>query len=259
MFSIKADNIYDIAQPLHYCSRLFGLTSFSIRYEDKSLKASTDMQSVISFLFSFVWSSSYIVLFFMLPRDDLNIYKIWVSEFSEIGMAFLTFGFIISSNVGIWWTFFAKHHFSKLFNLIVKMDEDLLKIKHSLNFKQHKKIIWVFVTIIKLLLIYPIFSTSFLIRPMNLSILVCVILTTFLVLMNILVIFHFLFWIWAIKIRYVKVNSYLEENFSDVTKEMKKLNISAKFHATLVDSSEIINRCYGVPVKNLIKKKEISF
>ena len=256
MFSIKADNIYDVAQPLHQCSRLFGLTSFSVKYEDQRLKASTDIWSVFSILFTIPWSLICISLYYLMPIDDLNVHNIWISETSEVGMTFLFCGILISTNLAIWWTFMARNHFSKLLNLMLKLDDDLSKIKSPLNFGKHKKIIWVFVTIINLNVVTSIGSAFLMGHPMNFSYFVCMILFTVCTLMNIILIIHFTFWIWAIKIRYEKVNHYLEEHFSNITEGIEKLNASANFHATLVDSSDLINKCYGLPV-DLFKKKKI--
>lgn len=248
MFSLKADNIYDVAKPFHQCSRLFGLTSFSVKYEDQSLKASTDIRSVLSILFMIVWSLIFIALFLTIPQDDLNIYKVWISEISQIGINFSTFGLTISTNLAILWTFFARDYFSKLLNLIVLVDENLTKIKHPLNFKLHKKIIWIFVTIIALLAVTFISSSFFVIDPIKISSLVCMNFLTVCTLINVLVILHFTFWIWAIKIRFEKVNFYLEEYLFNITEGIEKLKTSAKYHAMLVDSSDLINQCYGVPV-----------
>lgn len=68
--------------------------------------------------------------------------------------------------------------------------------------------------------------------------------------------FQFIFVMLAVKLRYKLINSFLEEKFltlpiKDVKDGNQKLNAAALIHDKLVDITNIINRCYGVPVSIL--------
>lgn len=86
---------------------------------------------------------------------------------------------------------------------------------------------------------------------------VCSFLIIFYAEAKVLVIFHMMFWIWALKLRYKKVNSYLSGKFlgdnEDAIQEAERLKIAATLHDRLVDACGIINRCYGVPVRFCLK------
>lgn len=67
---------------------------------------------------------------------------------------------------------------------------------------------------------------------------------------NVLFVFQFTFWIWALKLRNHKINVHLRDNFSHVNgnRSSENLNRIAILHDKLVDVSELINRCYGMLV-----------
>lgn len=76
--------------------------------------------------------------------------------------------------------------------------------------------------------------------------------------MNLLLSSHFCFWMWAVKLRYQKVNSFLIEKFitsffyDHAEEENKNIKKAASIHDKLVDVSECINRCYGFPVSKFV-------
>lgn len=255
MFSFKAENLYEVVKPLHLYSRMFGLTSFSVGVSKHKIDVSLNLLSVFCVLYPTIWSLSTIGLFFLVKDEAAQLEGYWVSNIFEIGIYCFSFGFTLTMNLDNWWSFFSRKQFSDLLNVFKEVDEELSRNKSSINYVQHKKIVLIVIIGVNALALLMISSTALYIWSCKLSFtyFVWVFSLTIFVIQNIFVIFHFLFWIWAVKIRYQKINFFLNENFlkNEVINGENKLNVAAVLHDKLVDTSELINQCYGVPVNLL--------
>lgn len=253
MFSLKADNIYDVAKPLHFCSRMFGLTSFVVTREKGKLKLSVNALSIFCLLLSIMWSWMFFAMSYSIQEELTKYKKVWASEIFQKGIYGVTFGFILIFNLTSCWTVLSQRHFAKLLNLIVELDEELLMIKHPLNLVHHKRIVLIPLVAIKLFTIFIFLSIATHQKANNYSFTYLAICysTVMHLQLNIIIIFHFLFWMWAVKLRYQKLNIYLNDKSFNENSNLvnEKLNIAAMLHDKLVDISELINRCYGVPVR----------
>lgn len=265
MFLFKADNIYDVIKPLHFFSQTTGLTSFTIRRRNGVFVGSIRWFNVLFIALSTVWT---IFVMFVFITDRQKMWKIngvQVSEVFQNSMFCVLLAFLTTSIMFNWWTFGSKRHFARALNLLCEVDEELLELKVPVGLRKHKVVIVFFAVFVKsfttasLCVTRVIGSHSKMFR-VNIILLISMYLC---IEMAIFAIHHYTFWMWAVKIRYPKINLFLKENFlKSVNHNMKegneKLCRAALLHDKLVDVSECINRCYGVPVRQRIKISLIS-
>lgn len=256
MFLLKADNIYDVIKPLHYFSQTTGLTSFSIQRRNGSFVGFLRWFNVLFITLSTIWII-FVMFFFM--SDQAKMWKInraYISEVFQNSMFCVLLAFLTTSILFNWWTFGAKHHFSRALNLLCEVDEKLLELKVPVGLRKHKIVILIFSIVVKSFTTASLYATREIgnhseMYKVNIMLLISMYLC---VEMAIFAIYHYTFWMWAVKIRYQKINLCLEENFlkssdHDMKEGNEILRKAAVLHDKLVDVSECINRCYGVPVR----------
>lgn len=182
--------------------------------------------------------------------NTLSIFKLYENSFFCVLLTYILCTILIT-----WWTFSKRKYFVRALNLLLEVDKKLAMMNVTIDQKRHKKIVLLFivfikcVTVLSLCLAKLVGKTTdqfrvnlFLMIPMY----VCV--ET-----NVLFVFHSTFWMWAVKLRYRKINVHLRDNFSTIENENRRnenLNQIAVLHDKLVDVSELINRCYGTPVRD---------
>lgn len=254
MFSLRADNIYDVVKPLHLCSTIFGLTSFTVSDSSgKFLAVSTGFWNIFCIIFSSIWSLMTLGMFFSHHEDiSAQTSDYWSSKISARGFICIFVGFIFIFNLVNWWTFCNRKQFARLLSTVTEWDNDfeVMKHRHPSNYVQHKRIVLIFIALLTLLAIHSIVSTIYFNCTHNLDMIhmICSLASVILLQFINFVIFHFIFWVWAVKLRYQKINMYLDEALPN-EEPNKKLNIAATLHDQLVDITELINQCYGVPVR----------
>lgn len=244
------ENINTVFRPLHLYSRLFGLTAFSIKMKNDVFVQQTNSFNIFCFTFSTFWNFAMTAIYI---THFNNMYDpiLLSSEVFETTMFLLSALFLVITIVINWWSFLSQKYFPGILNSLLEVDKILADIGSPVNVKQHKqKMIFtvIFVNVFIVCATYLLDSGK---MKENCSINYLISITTFMYLgLNVVVIFHYIFWIWSIKLRYQKINSYLIKNLLSPIKHGINLNIiiSAKLHEKLVDASESINRCYGVPV-----------
>lgn len=260
MFSLKAENIYDVAAPLHIASQLIGLTAFSIRRKKEIFVESVSLFN-LTCLTSQILQTVSVIFIFITNIDELwrnNANRIYSSQVSDHSMFCVVLSIMICMMVTSLWFLGSRKYFALIFNWLYEVDEELMKLKSSTNYRKHKKVVLSFTYLVMTLMAASFFLTIYLANNTNLFISSYIFLFLSMhVCMetNIFIIFHFTFIMWAVKLRYEKINSIIKENFlsSSLIKlkdENEKLVKIASLHDKLVDASECINRCYGVPVSS---------
>lgn len=255
MFSF-VENVYDVAKPIHVWSQLIGLTSFSIRKENQTFKAHSTPFNVFCITVSTVCGTATAALFLFNFENRWNSSLVSISEVYTKSMFFVVLTFVVVSAVNNWWTFLARKRFANTLNLLHEVDEELMRLKLPVNFKRQKQIALLFVASVNLLTIVLMLVAELIRkkqkdRPRNLFLHVSLIMT---VQQCIFIYFHFFFQMLAVKQRYQKINLFLRQNFlvsirTNVERVNVALNTTASLHDKLVDVSESINRCYGIPVR----------
>lgn len=262
MKSIKALDIYDVAKPFHVCSKLLGLTAFTVRRYKGGYLTTVTICNIFSLILSTILNCA------MLEKLCSSYeYKFVEKQNKYIGsnilynaMFFVSFGFMVISMLTNWWTMFQRKVFAKLLTLLSEVDDELKEMEVKVNLKKHRKVMLSFIFIVKMFLFTGLIMNVLSERKDKVhykhehGILFYFALAYF----SELIFFdfyHFSFWIWAIKVRYNRINCYLDKKFlRNVTDEVvgKKCLIQAStLHNKLVDASELINRCYAVPVSEL--------
>lgn len=266
MFLFQANDIYDTARPLHACSQLIGLTSFSVKKVLGKFVVCLNLFNILCIVLSSILTIS-ISVFYTIIKNDL-----YEDEITEISDAFensilaVTFVYMMVLLLQNWWFFLARKYFADILNSLKEFDDNL---KVRLNFQSHRKIVLTSVCSIKTVIVLVTFAafthddtvSDYLVgQPVwkhfffALTIMITIELNIFLTL-------QFTFWMWSVKLRYQKLNDFIRENFLSTREENEKngndnLQKAAFLHDKLVDVTKYINICYGVPVR-FVRKTEL--
>lgn len=253
MFSDKATNAYEVAEPLHRFSGFIGLTSFTIDDNDGVFASRTTFFNAFCMIMYLFWTLTFAAVFVSVGKDIWKDEVIFVSDILEKSVVFTIYSFLLISLIIDWWMFLNQKKFSKIFNLLVGADKDFEVMDVDVCLKKHKKIIWIFVIMVNCVTI------SFLLlctlndhrKDVHHSVSFTLISMFLFIEFQIFIILQITFMLWAVRLRFEKLNNFLrlrltstESTFGD------DVNITqvAKLHDKLVDVSEAINCCYGFPV-----------
>lgn len=252
MCSLNANNFYEVAKPLHICSQLIGLTSFSVKGINGKFISTSSPRNIATLIFFTAWNiyASTIVIY---KGRGLIITHRYISRIFENGINLVMFCFISITIFINLLTAFTKKRFPAILNHFAAVDEQLDKMKITVDFKQHKITLLMFVGSV------TIFLTCFLIlsviiseaadvyhTTLFLTITMCVNIAT-----HVYIIFHFIFLMLAVKLRYRKVNLFFKQMLakeSDSIDGVRTISEVALVHDQLGDATESINKCYGIPV-----------
>lgn len=253
MLSLKALDIYSVAQPIHFWSKILGLTSFSIDKEKGKFVVKTTLFSVLTLILSTVCSLGMGVVYVCERTLFVVSGDISPPNSFEKTATFVMFGFFFISFLSIWWIFFAQNSFCKILNLLAEVDEGLAAMNLPINLTKHKKVVWVIILATKtfmLLIVSTSYSIQLAFEFYQPSVIVFLNMC-FVIELGLLTIIQYVLILWAVKLRYEKINVLLGENFfaslSDLKDGNKKLSKAAELHNKLAEVSEAINRSFGVP------------
>lgn len=257
MLLFKAENIYDVAKPLHISSQLIGLTSFSIVKTEGIFLGTAKWYNILGVM---SFSSSSLIFAFLFID---NMTKVWafktisISKLYENSLFCVILSYIGSTILINLWTFATRKYFARALNLLEEVDVKLEAINAPVNLTRHKKVLLMFIIITKFLAFLCICLAKLIGKTTDLfrlnylfmiPLFLCIETT-------VLFVFQFTFWMWAVKLRYRKINLFLRDYFLETRMKISRadgdeiLNKIAIIHDKLVDVSEHLNRCYGVPVR----------
>lgn len=262
MFLFQANDIYDAARPLHACSQLIGLTSFSVRKVLGKFVVCLNLFNILCIVVSSILTISIGVLYTTIKHDFYEDEMAEISDAFENSILAVTLVYMMVLLLQNWWFFLARNYFADILNLVKEFDDNLDHLKVLLNFQSHRKIVLASVCSIKALTILAIFAAFTHDSTVNeylfgqpvwkyfffaLTMMITIELNIFLVL-------QFTFWMWAVKLRYQRINEFIRDNFLATREENEKkgnenLQKAASLHDKLVDVTKYINICYGVPVR----------
>lgn len=258
MFSVKAENIYDVAKPFHVCSQIFSLTSFSIKQRSGKFAATLNCFNIFFMVLFTTCHASYIAFLFSNIKEVSSFRIIYLSEVYENSLIVLMFCYLLYLPSSSFWFFFKRQNLATIFNMIQSVDDQLFEMGVPLNFRKHKKFVLNFAIVTQTVVILSVIFLIFINQNIgyehlrHLSV-ICPLYSIISTNLGIIVTYHFTFWMWAVKLRFQKINIFLKETFKSgkrVENEMEALNKAAKLHDKLVDITECINQCYGFPVKS---------
>lgn len=260
MFSLKSDNFYDAVKLLHACSKLIGLTSFTIKKENGIFVESVTVFNLSCILFSTLWTI-FVSIFFVYKADDIwNVNLFYISEVFKKSMYSVTLSFFLVLIISNWWIFFSRKSLNLLINKLVDIDDELSEMKVSVNLKKQKLFIIFFVFIIKFLTCLSVFLANFLAKNISVQRFNVLLMITMFIFIEIWIFVNsqFIFLMWSVKLRFKMINLFLRKNFFELQNDMiedgnRKIKKTAVLHEKIVDVSEAINRCYRVPVSKNVQ------
>lgn len=262
MISLQTNNIYDVGKPLHVCSQIIGLTAFSIERVQGAFVVSLSWYNIVCIVLSTTLSTSYAFWYIVNQHKFIKLSVIDISAAFENGSMCVSLGFLIFLLCLNIWFVLMRRNFCNILNLLVDVDEELKTLKVPLNFRYHKKIVLLFLCSIKVMTFVQIAAAFAAIESFNLGFTGQSFLTDLLIFLamfvtietSILLMQQFTFWMWAVKLRYKKINLFLKKAFLVTSNNNPKdgndiLNRAARLHDKLVDVTKYINICYGLPVR----------
>lgn len=253
----RAENIFDVARPLHQFSRVFGLTAFAIdENEGRSWKARVTVLNIILVLLL----SAYLLtlsVFFVINFDELmNMEGIFVTNVIRIATILVTEVFIFTVMMISITTIITRHSIVKIFNIIAEFDRELFNLGVEQNHKKHKILVFTLMTGWTLLTSFALIGSVALHNlhggfSMNiilfLSLAACI---NFIFAFE----FQFILVLWSIKVRFREVNRFLCKSFNsnsancDDYLKIKNLIMAARLHEMLVNATEAVSEGFGVAV-----------
>lgn len=254
MYSLEAENIHDVVKPLLLFSRLFAFTSFSINIRNGKFVQHLSNVNVLCFILSNICNLFFTVTY-LVRFENLYHESLLVSEVFDTSMFLAANFFVVTTFIVIWWSILSREYFTNILNSLHEVDETLERIKSSVNFRSHKKVTILFIVSANAFIAFATAMMYLSTQRENGYLIICFYYMATYVYMgiNIFVTFHSLFWMWQIKLRYQRINSYLIEVFLKSSEKVVKdgndcLIVAAKLHERLVDASESVNKFYGGPV-----------
>lgn len=257
MFSFKADNFYKAAAPLHFVSKLIGLTPFSIKREKEKFVARVSFFNFVCLLCSTasnIHSLARFMDFYIELSEYFDLYR--ASEILQTSTLFISYSFLFVIIFINWWTFFHRRSFALFLNIFHEVFDDFENMNTLISFSKHKKVVLITLAALKSCSVFNFILVCYFLMNKVKSVASVSFITMWIYLEVIVLCFiQFTFLMWSVKSRYVKINEILVENFLlENGKRSSRRNLThiAKLHDKLVDVTDLINRFYGVPVR-LIK------
>lgn len=244
----EADDVYDVAKPLHFWSKFLGLTSFNIEKKNGKFIATKSALNVFCIALSSLWIPYCGVLYIQLHENIYENEKFIMSEVYERTVKTVMMDFFVIMALSNWWIFCSQKALCDALNSLHEVDAAFKEMKSPIDHKKHRKFTVAFIVVTKVMIVLNIWGSfqpenlSYVHVPIKLAVLMC-----FVVELSVFTTFHFVFLMWAVKLRYQKLNSIIEENFDLQNFKLRNL---ASIHDKLVDVSEALNRCFGVSVSN---------
>lgn len=257
MLFSKADCVYDVYQPMHFISRSIGLTSFSLKTEKGKMKASTTCLS-LCIIISTTLMNLVLAHRFVTKNEEMWIIneKILPRIFIDV-MYYVILTLSIQTIILQGWTFCAKGSFAIIFNLLRTIDNEILKqCSFRVDYTKQRKYfaavsLFGMVSIVFSMTVNVITSDYNELYKLSISQSVsmglCMSTST-------LLMCQFFFFIWMTKMRFRQVNFFLigccKRQMTNDHMMKETLKKMANIHDLLVDVTENINKCFGVPVSS---------
>jgi hypothetical protein len=259
---LRAENIFDVARPLHRISRCFGLTAFAIhKNEGRVWKARITLLNFIGVLVLSAYLLS-LSVYFVIHFDKLMFFdelKIKITKVIRIATILVTVTFILTTAIISVITLITRHSIVRVFNIIAEFDEEILNLGIRHNHKKDK------ILVISIFAGWTLFSSSAIITSIYLNKLfdgfhvdpILFLSIVFCINSVLLFEFQFISVLVSIKVRFRELNRFLWLNFNstspyqDDRTKIKILNMTARLHEMLVFASEAVNEGFGVAVSGL--------
>lgn len=269
MLSIKAANIYDVIKPIHVCSQLLGLTLFSIKKVGENYKVAATFYHVLCIIiisFGIIVTVTWYNCF----ANVWNFNQDYMSKYFKDSSRLVLSCYLIMMMIVNWWLFLIKDKLMKLLALINDVDQSLMLMESSVNYKRHKKLLLAALIFMQTSIVLRTWLTLLMANATGFYRVSMFMMTVdFLSLESFsLLSLQFVCFIWTVKIRYQHINEILEKFYFNkasnikVSLKLKPENLRklSTLHNKLLDIASLISLCYGAPVsRNILRRIDHKF
>lgn len=251
MLATRAVNIYGVISPIHSCSKVIGLTSFSIRKDNhQNYEGFVSFYNVLCIIIATTWSF-FVVAKYVFAAEMWEMNREYLSTFLEGCTTIVVSSDIVISIFVNWWLFLMRDKLIAILDLIREIDEGLMKLNVPVDHAKHRKLSIIYLTALKtsnVLAVLTLYCASRLGNVFKTSVLlICAdyYSTEFFTTLY----SQFILFMLMVKIRYQHINDYLLSNLRQ-RKGLKITDVNkvAMLHNKLVDLVEQLSFCYAVPV-----------
>jgi hypothetical protein len=254
MALLRAENIYDVIKPIHVSSQIIGLTSFTIKADNRlNFRASLSYINVLCITLMTAWFGI-IFMCFLLVDTAWEVNREYISEFFENIVTVnicCDVAIIVTTS---WLLLFLRNKLMSILNILRNIDDCLINFGAKIDYSKHK------MTLITLLIATKLFNTGGIMISYVVAHLTDIYLPNLLSSlaelagyeMYTMFFLQLILFMWAVKLRYQYLNQCLMEFY-----EMKKLDQDldsqeimkfATINDKLVTIVEKLSFCYGMPV-----------
>lgn len=251
-------NIYDVIKPVHFFSKLIGLTSFAIRKDNRQgYQAVFAVYSVLLTVISSSWNI-YFISQYVLSEVVWDISREYLSELFETCSLLILISLLSYIVLTNFWFLFVKDKVMQLLNLLHEVDQMLFEFDITINHRKHQKFLIYILIFIKVCnvsgtlmsIITSTVSGAFKVSYISSF-------ADFLGFESFsMLTLQFVLIMWAVFNRYQLANRFLMKIYSQKISEVEiisrvkveTINKISILHDKLVDVTKLLSFCYGVPV-----------
>lgn len=251
MSVLKVGNVLSVMKPLQFLSQMFGLTSFSIQ-SDKThgYRCNVSTFNVVILVLSTCWyiHGIYFVTaakeFYETDGDN------GLSRFIGSCVSVILDANCVTMIFSIWWFFIIKSKFVPIFNGFDEVDDVLKSLGSQVDHAKHRRYLCytlaflnIFLTTVTISAYLSAYFNNFYKPSIFTSI------AEFIAFQYIyLLLVHFNFFMLSVRGRYQHINGLLKNAAKNENIDIEFYQKLAILHDKLVDISEKVNFCFGIPV-----------
>lgn len=256
----KTLNIYDVVGPIHFCSKVIGLTSFSIRTDNhRNYEGFVSFSNVLCIIIATTWSF-FVVAKYLFATEMWAMNREYLSTFYESCTTVVVSTDVIISIFVNWWLFSVRDRLISALDLIKEIDESLMRLDVPVNHPKHRRILIIIMTVLNAVnvcaaaLLYCTTLLGDVLRSSTLLVVADFLSCEFFTMLCT----QFVLFMLVVKIRYQHINEYLLRHLRKKSKaigegsvtsyDVHSLSKIAILHNKLVDLVEHLSYCYAVPV-----------
>lgn len=141
MFSFEAENIFHVLKPIHFCSKVTGLTSFSIKKDcNHRYRSFVSLYNVFC-VFAMAFLNVFGISSLFAANSNFALDPVMLTSFFERCLLIVVcFDFVIIIGIN-WWFLLVQDKVVELLDEIRLVDEALMETNIHINHSLHRKIV----------------------------------------------------------------------------------------------------------------------
>lgn len=251
MSSVKVANMLSVLKPLHFQAQMFGLTSFSIQ-RDKTFgyRCHVSIFNAAILVLSTLW---YIHgIYFVTAAKELyeTDEDSGLSRFIGSCVSVILVANCVTMIFSIWWFFIIKSKFVPIFNKMDEVDDVLESLGSQVDHAKDRRYLCytlaiqnIFLTTVTIFAYLSAYFNNFY-KPNIFTSIAEFIGFQYIHLLHV----HFNFFMLSVRKRYQHINGLLKNSARSEIVDVEFYQKLAILHDKLVDISDKVNFCFGIPV-----------